>query len=230
MGHARRVWAQFVRGMAVVATPLGLALAVPAAAEVRLQQSLVRALSAEREALRGLEAAAPQGAGPTRPAAAAIGDERYDLDWLMARPGPSRSDPEFVCLKEAIYHEARGESLFGQFAVAEVILNRVDSPAYPDTICGVVYQNAHLRNACQFSFVCNGRSLAMLDRRARAIASRVADVMLSGAERELTDGATHFHALRVSPSWSRLYIRTAQIGTHVFYRPTGRDADRSSDS
>jgi spore germination cell wall hydrolase CwlJ-like protein len=199
---------------------LGLALVMPAAAlaEVRLQQSLVRALSAEREALRQVDLRATDRGVQV----SASAERRYDRDWLLSRPAPVRGGAEFVCLKEAIYHEARGEDILGQFAVAEVILNRVDSPFYPDTICGVVHQNAHMANACQFSYACNGRSRVMVDRQARAVAAQIADILMSGAPRELTEGATHFHAARVSPSWARSFDQTARIGEHIFYRQPTR--------
>lgn len=202
-----------------VAAAIGVMVALlpgAAIAELRIQQGLVRVLSAEREAIRMVEAR-PLESGATEAARLAT-ERRYDPDWLLARPAPTRQGAQFRCLKEAIYHEARGEPIYGQFAVAEVILNRVESPLYPDTICGVVNQNAHMRNACQFSFACNGRSRAMTEARARALAGRIADLMLAGAERELTDGATHFHATWVSPSWASRLVRTAQIGVHVFYR------------
>ena len=200
--------------------------AVPAQADPQIQQGLVRALSAEREAMRHIELIpARRDAGTdTQAARASQDDQRYELTWLLERPSPQRESRQFVCLKEAIYHEARGEPIHGQFAVAEVILNRVDSPAYPNTVCEVVHQNAHMRNACQFSYACNGRSRAMNERRARRIAARIADIMLSGAERELTDGATHFHTTAVNPGWARRLIRTAQIGVHIFYRPATRHA------
>src|SRR5690606_4966325 len=81
-----------------------------------------------------------------------------DHAW-MSRPLPPAvfSAAEQKCLATAIYFEARGESLKGQAAVAQVVLNRVRNPAYPSTVCGVVYQNQHLRNRCQFSFACDGR-------------------------------------------------------------------------
>ena len=187
-----------------------------AQAEVQIQQGLVRALSAEREAMRLVELI------PARLQSGTEGtprsERRYDVSWLLQRPDPQRSSAQFSCLQEAIYHEARGEPIHGQFAVAEVILNRVDSPAFPGTVCGVVHQNAHMTNACQFSYACNGRSRAMNEPRARALAARIADMMLGGAERELTDGATHFHATRVNPGWANRLVRTAQIGVHVFYR------------
>ncbi len=193
-------------------------LAVPVTAEVPFQQGLVRALSAEREAMRLIEMATDSEAMAAETAQMPA-EQRYERAWLMSRPTPRRADRQFVCLKEAIYHEARGEPIHGQFAVAEVILNRVDSPAYPDSVCGVVHQNAHLQNACQFSYACNGRSRGMAEDRARSLAGRIADLMLSGVNRELTDGATHFHASWVNPSWARRLVRTAQIGVHVFYRP-----------
>ena len=199
---------------------LALVGLVPAAAgaEVRFQQSLVRALSAEREALRQVDIRTTD----RGVLAVAPGERRYDRAWLLSRPAPTRGGAEFVCLKEAIYHEARGEDIVGQYAVAEVILNRVDSPFYPDTICGVVNQNAHRTNACQFSFACNGRSRAMTDRQARAIAAQIADILMAGAPRELTAGATHFHASRVSPGWARAFDQTARIGEHIFYRQPNR--------
>ncbi|MGB6117317.1 MAG: cell wall hydrolase, partial [Mesorhizobium sp.] len=81
-----------------------------------------------------------------------------DHQWLaQALPAEVFSKKEQTCLANGIYFEARGESLRGQAAVAQVILNRVRNPTYPDTICGVVYQNQHMRNACQFSFACDGK-------------------------------------------------------------------------
>lgn len=207
------------RGQGLIwAAVMTLATVGTAQAEMRLQQSLVRALSAEREAIRQVEPLSF-----TAPEASLPGlEQRFDRDWLLSRAAPTRQGAEFACLKEAIYHESRGEDILGQYAVAEVILNRVDSDAYPDTICGVVHQNAHLRNACQFSYACNGRSRAMRDDEARLIAAQIADILMSGAPRDLTDGATHFHATWVSPRWSRTYERTARIGAHIFYRPPVR--------
>ena len=230
------------------AVVLGISVpgATPAQAELPLQQGLVLALSAEREAIRHIALTparldlgdetrndtarndiAPNDMGSVSEAETEVSramrdDQRYELSWLLERPSPQRDSRQFTCLKEAIYHEARGEPIHGQFAVAEVILNRVDSPAYPNTVCDVVHQNAHMRNACQFSYACNGRSRDMNERRARRIAARIADIMLSGAERELTDGATHFHTTTVNPGWARRLVRTAQIGVHIFYRPATR--------
>ena len=122
------------------------------------------------------------------------------------------------CLTEALYFEARGESLEGQVAVAEVILNRVDSPLYPRTVCGVVKQRGG--GGCQFSYVCRGTT-KMREKQAADLAGRIARAMLDGAPRVLTDGATHFHTRGVRPSWSKRFARTASIGAHLFYRQPG---------
>ena len=97
-------------------------------------------------------------------------------------------------------------------AVAEVILNRVDSPRYPDSVCGVVNQG------CQFSYTCDGHSEAMHESGAEAQVGKIAAVMLEGAPRELTDGATHYHTVAVNPRWASAFPMTAQIGVHRFYR------------
>ena len=138
-------------------------------------------------------------------------------EWLMAQPKPT-GDAEWQCLTEALYFEARGESLQGQIAVAEVILNRADSPLYPRTVCGVVKQRGG--GGCQFSYVCQGK-VKMREKGAANLAGRIARAMLDGAPRILTDGATHFHTRGVKPSWSKRFSRTAAIGAHFFYRQPG---------
>jgi len=138
--------------------------------------------------------------------------------WLMAQPAPT-VDAEWQCLTEALYFEARGESLNGQIAVAEVILNRVDSPLYPRSICGVVKQRGG--GGCQFSYVCDGRADRMREKGAADLAGRISRAMLDGAPRLLTDGATHFHTRAVRPGWSRRFDQTASIGAHLFYRHPG---------
>jgi len=153
-------------------------------------------------------------ADPKPMAPALDGSVRYDAAWLMSLPAPE-GGAEWQCLSEAIYFEARGETLKGQFAVAEVILNRVDSPLYPRTVCGVV------RQGCQFSYTCDGYSDKMREPGARALAQRIAWVMLKGAPRALTAGATHFHTRGVRPSWARRFPQTAAIGAHLFYRQPG---------
>lgn len=122
------------------------------------------------------------------------------------------------CLSEAVYFEARGETTRGQFAVAEVILNRVDSGRYPDSVCGVVRQGHDRKHACQFSYNCDGKKEIMSERSAMVKAAKVAKVMLSGRPRLLTEKATHYHTMGVSPRWSSRLTETTRIGYHVFYR------------
>ena len=142
----------------------------------------------------------------------------YTEAWLASQPAPS-GDADWQCLTEAVYFEARGESLKGQFAVAEVILNRVDSPLYPRSVCGVVKQRGG--GGCQFSYVCDGRADRMRDAEASDRAGRIARAMLDGAPRLLTEGATHFHTLNTNPGWSKRFAKTASIGAHVFFRQPG---------
>jgi spore germination cell wall hydrolase CwlJ-like protein len=135
----------------------------------------------------------------------------YTEAWLGSQASP-QGDAQWQCLTTALYFEARGESLKGQFAVAEVILNRVDNPRYPNSVCAVVQQG------CQFSYTCDGHSDQMRDRASADRAGRIARVMLDGAPRALTQGATHFHTVAVKPGWARKFPRTALIGAHLFYR------------
>ncbi|MEM1277723.1 MAG: cell wall hydrolase [Pseudomonadota bacterium] len=122
------------------------------------------------------------------------------------------------CLTEALYFEARGESLVGQVAVAEVILNRVDSRRYPNSVCGVIRQGESRGTGCQFSYRCDGKSDAMSEKAARKQVGQVAWVMLKGKPRILTSEATHYHTTAVNPRWSKKLVKTARIGEHIFYR------------
>lgn len=133
-------------------------------------------------------------------------------------PPDRATGAELACLTEALYHEARGEGVRGMRAVAEVVLNRVESPRFPGSICAVVHQGTRSDAACQFSYACDG-SLGRVDEpRAMARAERIAREMAAGAPRALTDGATHFHTTAVNPPWATAYDLTAQIGVHRFYR------------
>lgn len=151
----------------------------------------------------------PDPAGPALPVL------RYTDDFITVLP-LADGDEEWSCLAEAIYFEARGESVKGQFAVAEVILNRRDSPLYPSTVCRVVHQRGG--GGCQFSFTCDGLSDRIREREAFRTAGKIARLMLDGAPRVLTDGATHFHTRNVRPGWARKMPQTAEIGHHKFYR------------
>jgi spore germination cell wall hydrolase CwlJ-like protein len=123
-----------------------------------------------------------------------------DHAW-MRNPLPASvfSRAEQKCLANAIYFEARSESVRGQAAVAQVVLNRVRNPTYPASICGVVYQNDHWLNRCQFSFACDGRKKRVTEPRS----------------------STHYYASYVSPGWARSMKKMTKIGLHIFYRTYG---------
>ena len=124
------------------------------------------------------------------------------------------------CLAEAIYFEARGEQVHGQMAVAQVVLNRAFSGKYPNTVCGVVYQNSHRHLACQFTFACDGipdviREPDMWER-AKVIAAEMLDGKIWLPE---IGKATHYHAYWVRPDWVREMTKLQKLGVHTFYRP-----------
>lgn len=131
---------------------------------------------------------------------------------------------QHACLSQAIYYEARGESQRGQVAVAEVIMNRVRSRAYPNSVCGVVYQGSARATGCQFTFTCDG-SLGQRPRgRAWDRAQRVATAVMLGYTRPITQGATHYHTHAVNPVWNSGLVETVNVGSHVFYRfPNGSE-------
>jgi spore germination cell wall hydrolase CwlJ-like protein len=191
--------------MAFLAMGVGMAQAEPTLEKViRMEKRALAKLPSDRiDALLSR----PQSAGSIS----------YDRAWLAELPAV-KGDTEWRCLAEALYFEARGESVKGQFAVAEVILNRVDSPNYPDTICGVVHQGTGRKYACQFTYTCDGHKEVIREPGAFTQVGKVAKLMLSGAPRALTQGATHYHTTAVNPRWARKFPRTAKIGVHLFYR------------
>lgn len=132
---------------------------------------------------------------------------------------------ELECLALNVYYEARGSNLADQYAVSDVVLNRVSSSRYPDTICEVVKQGRQdqngnmVRHMCQFSWYCDGKSDRPQDEQSWERAQLVAySIMVYGQYRGLTEGATHYHATYVAPSWSRELYQVGRIGVHIFYR------------
>ena len=132
---------------------------------------------------------------------------------------PESAAREERCLAEAIYFESRSEPEEGQAAVAQVVLNRAQSGLYPTSICGVVYQNRHRRNACQFSFACEGKALRITEPGPWATATRIARDVLDGKTYVSDVGAsTHYHANYVKPRWARALKKMDVIGSHIFYK------------
>lgn len=129
----------------------------------------------------------------------------------------AKTRSELECLTEAVYYEARGEGSRGQYAVAQVVMNRVKHPAFPNSVCAVVFQGAG-RRGCQFSFACNGAQRGRRETEAWARAKGVATRALAGAALADVGSATHFHSIGVSPIWAPQMARVSQVGMHVFYR------------
>jgi spore germination cell wall hydrolase CwlJ-like protein len=138
----------------------------------------------------------------------------------LALSGTARARAE-KCLANAVYFEARGESVRGQIAVAQVVMNRVFSPFYPNDVCGVVYQNAHRHLACQFTFACDGIPDIVTEPDAWERAKRIARDMLDGKLwMPEVSKSTHYHAFWVHPDWVREMKKIYKLGVHTFYRPT----------
>jgi len=151
-----------------------------------------------------------------------------------------KSHPELYCLAINIYHEARADNSAGQYAVADVVLNRVKDRRYPNTICEVIKDGKYteswktkkdqdldeqqrvyipIRNKCQFSWWCDGRSDATHDNDAWRKSQEIAYRILSlGTMRGITEGSTHYHATYVSPAWRLELDLVGRIGQHIFYR------------
>tara|TARA_B100000902_G_C27141095_1_gene828685 strand:- start:246 stop:812 length:567 start_codon:yes stop_codon:yes gene_type:complete len=159
-----------------------------------------------------------------------------ELDELYTQ----KNQPELYCLAQNVYFEAKSEPLAGQYAVADVVLNRVQDTRFPNTICEVVYdgpikeswktkQDPNLsddervfypkKNRCQFSWYCDGKSDSIYDNDAWRIAQIIAyKIVYDQKMRGITEGATHYHADYVHPKWARTLQLVGSISTHIFYR------------
>jgi len=131
-----------------------------------------------------------------------------------------------VCLALNVYHEAKNQSLAGQIAVAEVVMNRVDDPRYPNNVCDVVKQgltykwkpSVPIRNQCQFSWYCDGKSDVAKEKDAWEESVSVAKGVYYGYLDAYLEGATHYHAYYVNPSWAETKTYITRIDDHIFYR------------
>lgn len=152
------------------------------------------------------ETTAPSGGVPT-------GDLTVD------KYGGPVSRKDVYCMAQAIYFEARGEAYRGQVAVGQVVMNRLHHPIYPKDICQVVFQNQQMRNACQFSFACDGIPETVTEPKAWAQAEEIAKGVIDGSLYLPEVGkATHYHATYVYPDWAPRLQRVAKIGHHIFYQ------------
>lgn len=147
---------------------------------------------------------------------------------LIARGSALDHGRALQCLTQAIYYEAASESDAGQRAVAQVVLNRVAHPAYPNTVCGVVYQGSERKTGCQFTFTCDGSLARKPVRTFWDRAQRVALAALSGAVYQPVGLATHYHTVQVHPYWADSLDRVGSIGAHIFYRWRGAAGQASA--
>ncbi|WP_432449341.1 cell wall hydrolase [Aliiroseovarius marinus] len=206
-------------GVALAASPVsGLDRSNPFSALLHQQKAGMGAMSGASIARFGsLPSAKPPQANGAEDGASPVA---YTHAWLAAQPAP-KQDAEWRCLSEALYFEARGETVKGQFAVAEVIMNRVAHARFPNTICGVINQGTGRKYACQFTYTCDGRAEVIHEPASFARVGKIARAVIDGAPRNLTAGATHYHTTAVSPRWASVFARTASIGVHRFYRMPG---------
>jgi spore germination cell wall hydrolase CwlJ-like protein len=214
--------ASVVADAAVPATPLPAA--GPARIAVASVDPSVIPAPADTAALDAIDSAA--GTGPGAPMPGTLPQKlAYARDDAPATTFPNYqtsdkySAKQLNCLAQAVYFEARGESYRGQVAVAQVVMNRLAYPLYPKTICGVVFQDSSHRNACQFSFACDGIPEVINEpeawKQAEDIAQKVTDGELYLPE---VGNATHYHASYVYPDWAPEMKRVTRIGQHIFYK------------
>jgi spore germination cell wall hydrolase CwlJ-like protein len=205
-----------------------VAAATPTAVDAEVQ---LAALTPAPAAPSAANPSAPENGGETIASKGEVtgqGKQPMSPSERLKLEGAGRAKQE-KCLAEAIYFESRGEPVRGQIAVAQVVLNRAFSGYYPDTVCGVVYQNAHRYLACQFTFACDRHADVIRDQDAWQRARRIAADSLDGKLWLPEVGkATHYHAYWVRPNWVREMTRMHKLGVHTFYRPRrwGDGADK----
>jgi len=137
--------------------------------------------------------------------------------------GEEPLDDAITCLARTIYWEAKGKDDADTEAVANVVMNRVGHEGFPNTICGVVKQG-HEQGACQFSWWCDGRPDDAKEEENYVRAKEIARKALNGQLKDRTGGALYFHHRKVTPNWSKEYIKTVEVGEHIFYKPAGGEA------
>ena len=131
-----------------------------------------------------------------------------------------------ICLALNVYHEAKNQSFMGQVAVAQVVMNRVKDARYPNTVCDVVKQaetykykpTIPIKNRCQFSWYCDGKSDKPEEPKAWRDAMHVANGVYNGHIGDFVEGATHYHAYYVNPSWAKVKQYVLRIDDHIFYK------------
>ncbi|HBH87560.1 MAG TPA: cell wall hydrolase [Syntrophaceae bacterium] len=176
--------------------------------------------------------AAESKAGVLEQNAAADGSKKLPSpSEIITKPEAQAVDPvgkeplndAITCLSRTIYWEARGQGVAGMEAIANIVMNRLGHKGFPNTICEVVRQGRE-HGACQFSWWCDGRSDDAKEDKSYAIAKEISRKALNRQLTDRTGGALYFHQRKVTPSWSAEYIKTVEVGEHVFYKPHGGTA------
>jgi spore germination cell wall hydrolase CwlJ-like protein len=137
--------------------------------------------------------------------------------------GDEPMDDAITCLARSIYWEANRTNIAEMEAIANVVMNRLGHKGFPNTICGVVKQGQE-RGSCQFSWWCDGRPDDAKEDEPYSHAKEISRKALNRQLKDSTDGAMYFHNRKVSPNWSNEYIKTVEVGVHVFYKPAGGKA------
>jgi spore germination cell wall hydrolase CwlJ-like protein len=194
--------------------PAVAADAIPAARAAALIQATAGARANEVEAVgheaKLINAAMPFSDAPVIAARAFVLPAGETLDQRRA----------LLCLTQAVYYEAGFEPMAGRRAVAQVVLNRLRHPAFPKSLCGVVYQR-NSTPVCQFTFVCDGSLYRQPAAAAWKQAEQIARAALAGYVERSVGAATHYHADYVAPSWAPLLTKISKLGAHIFYRWPG---------
>ncbi|MDP3660559.1 cell wall hydrolase [Phenylobacterium sp.] len=164
----------------------------------------------DAQTARELNALRPFASSPVRP-----------MRPFMLKAGPLDAERALQCLSQAVYYEGAREPLKGQQAIAQVVLNRLRHPAYPKSVCGVVYQGSARTTGCQFSFTCDGSLKWAPEPGLWAQAQSVARRALAGFVMREVGPATHYHADYVAPYWAPTLVKLKREGLHIFYRWTG---------
>jgi spore germination cell wall hydrolase CwlJ-like protein len=178
------------------------------------------------------EAAAKDKAAVLEEKASATGSEAQPTPAeIITKPQAQSVDPigdeplddAITCLARTIYWEANRKDEAEMEAIANVVMNRLGHKGFPNTICGVVKQG-HEQGACQFSWWCDGRSDTAWEDEPYSHAKEIARTALNRQLKDRSDGALYFHHRKMTPNWSTEYVRTVEVGEHVFYKPAGGKA------
>ena len=211
---------------------IAFGLAILVAATSCVGQAVERDAPASRLAAarpapsRAAPVVAPAGPPPALLAAADAGPSiAVDLTaappFLAQAANATAAARALECLTSAIYYEARSEPIEGQQAVAQVVLNRVRNPAFPNSVCGTVFEGSSRETGCQFTFTCDGSMAARREPGAWERARRIAAAALAGFVYQPIGAATYYHTTAVHPWWDAKVRQVAHIGAHLFFQLPG---------